>query len=184
MRCALAVLLALVLTIAGTGRAVAQDKLPVPYDFLSSAVLAGAQMQQDPPGANDWHCQPSKAHPEPVVLVHGLFGNQATNWQTYAPLLKNNGYCVYALTYGQSSAAPAPFTNTFGGLTKIEQSAKQLLSGLLSAPESTALCSHRPVLPGLFAILGVSEEPLSPGELVVVHHRGNALVDTERHSVR
>jgi triacylglycerol lipase len=126
MRRALAVLLALALTVAGTGRAVAQDKLPVPYDFLSSAVLAGAQMQQDPPGANDWHCTPSKAHPEPVILVHGLFGNQATNWQTYAPLLKNNGYCVYALTYGQSSAAPAPFTNTFGGLTKIEQSAKQL----------------------------------------------------------
>jgi 8-oxo-dGTP diphosphatase len=65
-----------------------------------------------------------------------------------------------------------------------EPSAKRLLMGLLAAPESTALCSHRPVLPGLFALLGISEEPLSPGELVVVHHRGDALVDTERHSVR
>jgi triacylglycerol esterase/lipase EstA (alpha/beta hydrolase family) len=126
MRRALAVLLACALTVVGTGRAVAQQQLPVPYDFLSSAVLAGAEMQKNPPGANDWHCTPSAAHPEPVVLVHGLFGNRATNWQTYAPLLKNTGYCVYALTYGQSAQAPAPFRDTFGGFTKIEQSAKQL----------------------------------------------------------
>lgn len=79
-----------------------------------------------PPGANDWTCELSKAHPEPVVLVHGLTGNQATNWQTYAPLLKNNGYCVYALTYGQSPAAPAPFANIFGGFTEMEVSATQL----------------------------------------------------------
>jgi 8-oxo-dGTP pyrophosphatase MutT (NUDIX family) len=65
-----------------------------------------------------------------------------------------------------------------------EPSAKQLLNGLLGTPEATALCSHRPVLPGLFSLLGISEEPLSPGELVVVHHRGDTLVATERHSVR
>jgi triacylglycerol lipase len=121
------VLLTLVLTLLAAGRAGAAPKpLPVSYDFLSSAVLAGAQQQTDPPGANDWKCRPTKAHPEPVVLVHGLTGNQATNWQTYAPLLKNNGYCVYALTYGQSAAAPAPFKNEFGGFTKMEASAQQL----------------------------------------------------------
>ncbi len=65
-----------------------------------------------------------------------------------------------------------------------ESSAKQLLAGLFAVPEATAMCSHRPVLPGLFALLGISEEPLSPGELVVVHHRGDTLVATERHSVR
>ena len=64
-----------------------------------------------------------------------------------------------------------------------EPSAKHLLDGLFAVPEATALCSHRPVLPGLFSLLGVSEEPLSPGELVVVHHRGDTLVATERHSV-
>ena len=34
------------------------------------------------------------------MLVHGTAGNKNTNWQTYAPLLANNGYCVFALTYG------------------------------------------------------------------------------------
>ena len=93
--------------------------------------------------------------------------------------------CVQTLApYGEDQVLPLQELVELSEEGYDEQSAKQLLSGLLSAPESTALCSHRPVLPGLFAILGVSEEPLSPGELVVVHHRGNALVDTERHSVR
>ena len=67
---------------------------PVPYDFLTSAVLAGLRVDADPPGANIWSCRPSAAHPEPVVLVHGTGGNKNDNWQTFAPLLADNGYCV------------------------------------------------------------------------------------------
>jgi 8-oxo-dGTP diphosphatase len=43
------------------------------------------------------------------------------------------------------------------------------------------VCSHRPVLPRLFDLLDLSEEPLSPAELVVCHHRRGAVVATERH---
>jgi len=124
--------LALVLALIGAGPAAAKTTsakttpLPVSYHFLSSAVLAGRQPNADPPGANDWTCRPSASHPEPVVLVHGLTGNKSTNWQTYAPLLKNNGYCVYALTYGQSALVPAPLQNTFGGFATMESSAQQL----------------------------------------------------------
>ena len=131
-RCSVtAVLLAIMMLLATVARAgaatpSAATPLPVPYDFLASAIPAGLTPNADPPGANDWNCRPSAAHPVPVVLVHGLTGNKATNWQTYAPLLKNHGYCVYALTYGQSPLAPAPFRNTFGGFTAMEQSAKQL----------------------------------------------------------
>ena len=78
----------------------AADQYPVSYNFLSSAVLAGANIDADPPGANDFGCRPTAQHPRPVVLVHGTAGNKNTNWQTYAPLLANNGYCVFALTYG------------------------------------------------------------------------------------
>jgi triacylglycerol esterase/lipase EstA (alpha/beta hydrolase family) len=138
MRRALVVLFVAALVSVGLAPgAGAAAKLPVPYDFLSSAVLAGATQEKNPPGANDWHCTPTRQHPEPVVLVHGLLGNQATNWQTYAPLLKNNGYCVYALTYGQSPAAPAPFQNTFGGFTEMEQSAKQLKTFVAKVRRST-----------------------------------------------
>ena len=84
----------------------AADKYPVSYNFLSSAILAGTQIDADAPGSNIWDCKPTSRHPRPVVLVHGTAGNKNTNWQTYAPLLANNGYCVFALTYGVSAGTP------------------------------------------------------------------------------
>ena len=100
--------------------------LPVPYTFLPNAALAGLKIDADAPGTNDWTCKPSAAHPEPVVLAHGLMGNKGTNWQTYGPLLANEGYCVFALTYGTSKSAPSQFKNIFGGLGPIEDSAEEL----------------------------------------------------------
>ncbi|MBC7633863.1 alpha/beta fold hydrolase [Aeromicrobium sp.] len=122
---ALSLVLATGLLAAAPSQA-ATEPLPVPYSFLTSAVIAGLGVDADPPGANDWSCKPSAAHPRPIVLVHGLTGNKATNWQTYAPLLANNGYCVFALTYGQSPQLPAPYNQTFGGLGPMEASAAQL----------------------------------------------------------
>ena len=37
-------------------------------------------------------------------------------------------------------------------------------------------------LPRIFELLGVEEEPLAPGEVVVCHHRKGAVVATERHA--
>ena len=59
-----------------------------------------------------------------------------------------------------------------------------MLTHLMDSPDPAALCSHRPVLPELFRLLGLQEEPLSPGELVVCHHRKGEVVATERHLVR
>ena len=103
----------------------AADEYPVSYNFLSSAVLAGTQVDADPPGANDFSCKPSGQHPRPVVLVHGTAGNKNTNWQTYAPLLANNGYCVFSLTYGVSAGTPKG-PDQLGGMDRIETSAEQL----------------------------------------------------------
>jgi triacylglycerol lipase len=74
-----------------------------------------------PPGANDFSCKPSAAHPNPVVLVHGLGSTMGENWATYAPLLANHGYCVFALTYGLH-----PGETFVGGLSRMEDSSKEL----------------------------------------------------------
>ena len=97
--------------------------LPVSYSFLPSAIFGGVP-NANAPGTNNWSCKPTAAHPRPVVLVHGTLGNRSTNWQTYGPLLKNNGYCVFALTYG--ATVPVPFPGAFGGLGDIRNSAKEL----------------------------------------------------------
>ncbi len=61
--------------------------------------------------------------------------------------------------------------------------ARVLLDGLMATPGPSVLCSHRPVLPHLFDLLGFTEEPLAPSELVVCHHRKGGVVATERHLV-
>ncbi|HET6167473.1 MAG TPA: alpha/beta fold hydrolase, partial [Marmoricola sp.] len=101
----------------------AADQLPVPYQFIPAAIFGGLP-GASAPGTNDWSCRPTAAHPNPVVLVHGTLGNRSTNWQTYGPLLRNNGYCVFALTYG--ATLPLPYPGAFGGLGDIRVSAQEL----------------------------------------------------------
>jgi triacylglycerol lipase len=122
-----AVLACLAAALLGPGAApaaVAGDALPVPYQFIPSALLGGMP-DADAPGTNDWSCKPTAAHPRPVVLVHGTAGNRSTNWQTYGPLLKNNGYCVFALTYGVIPGSAYP-VSALGGMNDIASSAAEL----------------------------------------------------------
>ncbi|HET6857526.1 MAG TPA: alpha/beta fold hydrolase [Streptomyces sp.] len=72
-------------------------------------------------GWNDYACKPSAAHPRPVVLVHGTFGNSVDNWLGLAPYLVKRGYCVFSLDYGQLPDVPF-----FHGLGPIDKSAAQL----------------------------------------------------------
>lgn len=90
-----------------------------------AAVLAGqaAGRAVTVPGSgfNDWSCRPSAAHPQPVVLLHGLGGNGPGNFSTLGPYLASAGFCAYAPTYGE--AIPGV---PVGGITPVPQSAAEV----------------------------------------------------------
>lgn len=116
----MAVLAVLWIGASGTARA----EYPVTFNFFAGIPNELANPGGSLPGANDWSCKPSAAHPDPVVLVHGTAGGAQTNWGAYAPLLANQGYCVYALTYGALDV-PWPLS-ALGGMKPIPESAAQL----------------------------------------------------------
>jgi triacylglycerol lipase len=106
-------------SVPGAGAA---TSYPVVYN-ISAARGVLADPTAPPQGANDFSCRPSAAHPDPVVLVHGLGATMGENWATYAPLLANHGYCVFALTYGLDPGEPF-----VGGLQRMEDSSAELAS--------------------------------------------------------
>jgi pimeloyl-ACP methyl ester carboxylesterase len=89
--------------------------------LAASSASAQSSLASPPPGANNFSCKPSAAHPDPVVLVHGLGATMGENWAYIAPLLAQRRYCVFALTYGLDPRFPF-----FGGVIPIEQSAPEL----------------------------------------------------------
>jgi pimeloyl-ACP methyl ester carboxylesterase len=112
--------------------------LPVQYNFLAGIPAELANPGGSLPGSNDYTCTPSKEHPEPVVLVHGTAGSQQTNWISLVPVLKNEGYCVFALTYGELS--PQWPLSRIGGLGAKDVSAwqfKVFVDGVLAATGAT-----------------------------------------------
>ncbi|QIS08388.1 esterase/lipase family protein [Nocardia arthritidis] len=106
---------------AGAARA---ERYPVDYNFFAGIPGELLNHNGSLPGSNDWGCRPSAAHPNPVVLVHGTGGGAQTNWGVYVPLLADEGYCVYSLTYGAYDL-PWPIS-AIGGMRPIEESGPEL----------------------------------------------------------
>lgn len=98
---------------------------------LAAAALfapATAQAESDVPKVawgNDFSCQPTAAHPRPVVLLHGLGASADTNWSTHGPALKAAGYCVYAISYGRDARTRGWFYRP-GGTLPAQQSAPEI----------------------------------------------------------
>ena len=103
--------------------AVAPASAALPVVFNGVYGYAHTSPTASPPGANDWSCKPTAAHPQPVVLVHGTFADMSNSWQAISPLLKNNGYCVFALNYGSYNGSGAIGVY---GVGEIRNSAREL----------------------------------------------------------
>jgi triacylglycerol esterase/lipase EstA (alpha/beta hydrolase family) len=105
----------------------------VPYGStaLAEAIWNETWAPESVVGANN-NCKPTSAHPYPVVLVHATLADEGSNWVTLAPLLANEGYCVYAFNYGETLASlpliPFVTPGRIDGLDHIEKSAGQLKS--------------------------------------------------------
>jgi triacylglycerol esterase/lipase EstA (alpha/beta hydrolase family) len=123
MRCRTlaAIAFSLVMLACTASPALAAGQLPVIYNGIYG--YAHASPTASPPGANNWSCKPSAAHPDPVILIHGTFGDMSDSWQALSPLLYDSGYCVFALNYGSYNGS-----GSFGiyATGPIEKSAQQL----------------------------------------------------------
>jgi triacylglycerol lipase len=153
-----AVLGAVLTLLVVPGPASAEDTLPVPWTLGAAVPAQLLAPGSAPPGANDWSCTPNEEHPNPVVLTHGLGANQTVNWQTFSPLLANEGYCVFSLTYGTKDGVGNPDYYQPGGLLPMEESAVELsafVDRVLDATESSKV-----------DMLGHSEGTLMPSYYV------------------
>jgi triacylglycerol esterase/lipase EstA (alpha/beta hydrolase family) len=116
------------LTLGATAAVAPPASAQAPYPVGNAATGYQAELDapnSSPPGVNVAGCQPSAAHPYPVILLPGTLYTVAETWQALGPILANAGYCVYGLNYGQTT-----LTTLTGGrvssIGPIEDSALQL----------------------------------------------------------
>ncbi|NUR94622.1 MAG: alpha/beta fold hydrolase [Kribbellaceae bacterium] len=89
--------------------------------LLAGSVATTTASAATSSGFDDWTCKPSAAHPEPLVLLHGLGGNGPGNYSYLGPFLAAKGYCAFTLTYGQADPAIP-----VGGTIAIARSAAEI----------------------------------------------------------
>ncbi|MCM6772145.1 triacylglycerol lipase [Nocardia sp. CDC141] len=76
---------------------------PAQSSFLAAFGYSLLHPDAAPPGANDWGCRPSAAHPRPVVLVHGTWVNAYDDFAYMSQPLRDAGYCVFTFNYGREN---------------------------------------------------------------------------------
>ncbi len=103
---------------------------PAQSAFLAAFGYSLLHPDVAPPGANDWHCKPTAAHPEPVILVHGTWENAYDNFSYVSQPIADAGFCVFTFNYGRANLPQGGGLGSVlpgtGGTGYIQDSAKQL----------------------------------------------------------
>jgi 8-oxo-dGTP diphosphatase len=83
-----------------------------------------------------------------------------------------------------------PFVNRYDVKTRLERglseegatrkSLARIADRVLASDKRIAVCTHRPVLPGLCSTLGIGETALDPGALMVIHRAKAEVVAVEK----
>jgi triacylglycerol esterase/lipase EstA (alpha/beta hydrolase family) len=105
--------------------------LPVIYNGVIG--YSHVSSTASPPGANNFLCKPSRAHPRPVVLVHGTFGDMSDSWRALSPLLFDHGYCVFALNYGSHAGSGRIGIYATGAIESSAQRLSRFVDRVLAA---------------------------------------------------
>lgn len=109
----------------GASAEAAAAPLPVIYNFDIGYIGNIPNANKAPAGAITYDAEGRLAACSspgrlPVILVHGTWEAQGTNWAAGAPLLRNAGFCVYTFDYGGRP------NDVFNGTGPIATSAGQL----------------------------------------------------------
>ncbi|MGV9838938.1 esterase/lipase family protein [Nocardia niigatensis] len=119
-RALLGTLFAATVGLSSTGPAQAGTTNPIQPSLVAGIAAATADPAAAPPGVNPASCRLTSAHPHPVVLVTGTFGNMIDDFGALGPILANDGYCVY------STALNSPSTNFLQTVQGVPASAAQI----------------------------------------------------------
>lgn len=114
--------LCIAITAALSAAATAQASYFIQPYLTTAAAAALLDPSAAPPGANNYACRLTAAHPRPIVLVNGTFANMYDDSGALAPILANDGYCVFATNFGGQLGA---FVQSTG---PVAQSAKTVAS--------------------------------------------------------
>ena len=117
--------------------AVASQASELPVIYNGTLGYAHISSTASPPGANNFSCKPSSAHPRPVILVHGTFADMSDSWQALSPLLYNHGYCVFALNYGSYDGAGSLGIYGTGSVVKSAEELSSFVNSVLSATKAS-----------------------------------------------
>lgn len=81
--------------------------------------------------------------------------------------------------YADAAGLPLEGTDVLSEEDVTDEGLEDELTWLTGLGEPAVLCTHRPVLPRVFDLLGVDPGPLEPAGMVVVHHRKGRVVAVE-----